>query len=99
MDKLYFTAPSGNAPQKIRGLLSEMTNLAFAVQDDEIPSSNLVQFVEQLKQTGHYQQRSTSFQSVLESDLLSACSYWEEQYRYDVCWPVIALHCFSNKIN
>ncbi|MGF1761993.1 hypothetical protein [Aliivibrio kagoshimensis] len=95
MDKFYFIAPEGNAPQAIRGLLSEMTCIALDVEGRRCESSKLINFVQQLKTIEHYQQRHASFQSDLEGDLYSACSYWEEMDRYHVCWPIIIEFCFE----
>ncbi|MEC8429453.1 MAG: hypothetical protein VXZ35_13535 [Pseudomonadota bacterium] len=88
-DKFYYSAPEGNAPQVIRGKLSELTNLAYSVRDGKNVSQELYSFLCQLKALDHYVEAGDDFIARLENDLYNACDYWEDIYRYDDCWPII----------
>lgn len=99
MDKFYFTPPEGNAPKSIRAMLSELTNIALMVQEQECDIAELQKCLLHLQATEHYQQdpqdpqaqeNKRAFAGRLEVDLMNACDYWEESWRYSQCWPVIA---------
>lgn len=90
MDKNYFVAPDGNAPKRIRGLLSELTNLILAHLDEGKDISEVEIFLETLFSEPWYQQvEPDQLTSQLHHDLQAACNYWEENWRYEVCWPVL----------
>ncbi|MCW8334860.1 hypothetical protein [Vibrio paucivorans] len=89
LDKNYFVVPSHCPQQEIRSLFSDLTNKVLHHIDYGSDLTGARKLVEQILQYERYQNLDEPIQQRLENDLLSTCHYWEELYRYDLCWPII----------
>lgn len=96
MDKLYFMPPEGSAPKYIRGLISQLSNYALNVREDQKNTTKrqaLLNALKELQEMEYFAEYDTpsTFVTKVSGDFFSACSYWEEEWRYDLAMPIIEL--------
>ncbi|WP_375748566.1 hypothetical protein [Vibrio sp. HN007] len=87
IDKNYFVY-EGKIPQPLRALFSELTNYVLSYIDQKTSREEVVEKIEEVLAHPYYEGKEDKIYHLC-SNLESVCYWWEEDWRFKHCWPVI----------
>ena len=89
MDKLYFYGGDTGVSRPLRGLYSALTSVVIAYRHGDAEKSAVEQALQAVLTELPPLDEPRALSSLIEQQLQSCCSYWEEPERFRYCWPTI----------